>query len=135
MEYEFVLEVRIRTAPPNIQTDSPDKQIVGANGIPRGCISFPQSPPLHFLRQSWEPNRLLLNVLRQTRWILKPCRNADFEVYAKIIQHSAHLIKYLEAFKPNAGHKAQSNKVQDNTRDVTAQKEVITRHFHNMAQD
>jgi hypothetical protein len=30
-------------------TDSPDKQIVGANGIPRGCISFPQAPPLHLL--------------------------------------------------------------------------------------
>jgi hypothetical protein len=23
-------------------TDSPDKQIVGANGIPRGCMSFPR---------------------------------------------------------------------------------------------
>jgi hypothetical protein len=34
-------------------TDSPDKQIVGANGIPRGCMSFPQGPPLHILRQAW----------------------------------------------------------------------------------
>jgi hypothetical protein len=33
--------------------DSPDKQIVGANGIPRGCISFPQGAPLHLLRQPW----------------------------------------------------------------------------------
>jgi hypothetical protein len=53
----------------------------------------------------------------------------------KRIRHSAHLIKNLEAFMPNAGHKAQSNKVQDNTRDVTAQKGVITRHFHNMAKN
>jgi hypothetical protein len=30
-------------------TDSPDKQIVGANGIPRECMSFPQGPPLHLL--------------------------------------------------------------------------------------
>jgi hypothetical protein len=36
---------------------------------------------------------------------------------------------------PNDGNKAQSNKVQDNTWDVTAQKGVITRHFHNMAQN
>jgi hypothetical protein len=34
-------------------TDSPDKQIVGANSIPRGCMSFPQGPPLHLLRQAW----------------------------------------------------------------------------------
>jgi hypothetical protein len=34
-------------------TDSPDKQIFGANGIPRGCMSFPQRPPLHLLRQAW----------------------------------------------------------------------------------
>ncbi len=33
-------------------TDSPDKQIVGADGIPRRCKSFPQGPPLHLLRQS-----------------------------------------------------------------------------------
>ncbi len=34
-------------------TDSPDKQIVRANGIPRGCMSFSQIPPLHLLRQAW----------------------------------------------------------------------------------
>jgi hypothetical protein len=33
-------------------TDSPDKQIVGANGIPRSCMSFPQGPPLLLLRQA-----------------------------------------------------------------------------------
>ncbi len=48
----------------------------------------------------------------QSRWILKQRHNADFEVYAKRFQHSAHSIKYLEAFMPNDGHKAQSNKVQ-----------------------
>ncbi len=115
-------------------TDSPDKQIVKANGIPRGCMSLPQGPPLHLLRQSWGPNRLLLDISWQSRWILKQRWDADFEVYAKRIWHSAHLIKYLEAFMPNDGHKSQSNKVQDNTCNVTAQKGVITRHFHNMAQ-
>ncbi len=34
-------------------TDSPVKQIIGANGIPRGCMSFDQGPPLHLLRQAW----------------------------------------------------------------------------------
>jgi hypothetical protein len=34
-------------------TDSPDKQIAGANGIQRGRMSFPQEPPLHLLRQAW----------------------------------------------------------------------------------
>jgi hypothetical protein len=98
-------------------TDSPDKQIVGANGIPRGCMSFPQGPPLHLLRHAWKKidcswTSLSQDVSRQSRWILKQCGNADFEVYAKKIQHPAHLIKYLEAFMPNDGHKAQSNKVQ-----------------------
>ena len=59
-----------------------------------------------------EPNRLFLDVSRQSRWILKQRPDADFEVYAKRIQHSAHLIKHLEAFMPDDGHKAQSNKVQ-----------------------
>ncbi len=34
-------------------TDSHDKQIVRANGIPRGCMRFPQGPLLHLLRQAW----------------------------------------------------------------------------------
>ncbi len=55
---------------------------------------------------------MLLDVSRQSKWILKQRRDTDFEVYAKRIRHSAHLIKYLEAFMPNDGHKAQSNKVQ-----------------------
>jgi hypothetical protein len=64
-------------------TDSPDKQIVGSNGIPRGYMSLPQGPPLHLLRQSWGPNRLLLDVSRQSRWILKQHCDADLEVFAK----------------------------------------------------
>jgi hypothetical protein len=46
-------------------------------------MSLPQGPPLHLLRQSSEPNRLLLDASRQSRWILKQHRNADLEVYAK----------------------------------------------------
>jgi hypothetical protein len=38
-------ELTIETA------DSPDKQIVGTNGIPRICMSLPWGPPLHLLRQ------------------------------------------------------------------------------------
>ncbi len=64
-------------------TDSPDKQFGRANGIPRRCMRFPQGPPLHLLRQSWGPNRLLLDVSRQSGWILKQRCDADFEVYAK----------------------------------------------------
>ncbi len=66
-------------------TDSHGKQIVGANGIPRGCMSFPQGPPLHLLRQAW--NQIFSSwvslsqyVYRQSRWILKRRRDADFEV-------------------------------------------------------
>ncbi len=55
---------------------------------------------------------MLLDLSRQSRWILKQHCDADFEVYANRIQHSAPLIKYLEALMPNDGHKAQSNKVQ-----------------------
>jgi hypothetical protein len=98
-------------------TDSPDKQIVGANGIPRGCMSFPQGPPLHLLRQAWTRvdcswTSLGQDVSRQSRWIPKQRCNADFEVYAKRIGHPVHLIKYLKAFMRNDGNKAQSNKVQ-----------------------
>jgi hypothetical protein len=71
-------------------TDSPDKQIVGASGISRGCISFPQGPPLHLLRQAWNKidcswTSLSQDVSRQSRWILKQHCNADFEDYAKRI--------------------------------------------------
>ncbi len=73
---------------------------------------FVPGATLHLSRQSWGPNRLLLDVSRQSRWILKQRPDADFEVYAKRIWHSAHLIIYLEAFMPNDGCEAQSNKVQ-----------------------
>ncbi len=45
-------------------TDSTDKQIVQAIGIPRGCMSFPQGPPLHLLslEADLEQNRLFLDV-------------------------------------------------------------------------
>jgi hypothetical protein len=73
---------------------------------------FPPGTSSTSLEAGLEPNRLSLDVSRQSRWILKQCPNADFEVYAKRMQHPVHLIKYLEAFMPNDGHKAQSNKVQ-----------------------
>jgi hypothetical protein len=87
-------------------TDSLDKQIVGANGIPRGRMSFPQEPPLHLLRQAWNqidcpwtsldsPDRFSSNIATLT-----------LKVYAKRNQHPAHFIKYLEAFMPNDGLKA-----------------------------
>jgi hypothetical protein len=119
-------------------TDSPDIQIVGANGIPRGCMGFSQGPPLHILRQAW--NQLYCSwaslsqyVSRQSRWILKQCGSADFKVWAKRIQHSAHLIKYLEAFMPNNGHNAQSKRCRLYSQ-CNRPKGVITRHFHNMVQ-
>jgi hypothetical protein len=114
-------------------TDSPDKQIVGAKGIPRGCMSLPQGPPLHLLRQSWGPNKLLLDISRQSRWILKQRRDADFEVYAKWIRHSAHLLNtwthlcLMMVTKPRVPRCRQYSQVNH-------PKRVITRHFHNMAQ-
>ena len=64
-------------------TDSPDKQLVRATGIPRRCMSLPQGSHLHLLRQSLFPNRLLLDIARQSRWILKQLCKADLESYAK----------------------------------------------------
>jgi hypothetical protein len=63
-------------------TDSPVKQIVGANAIPRECMSFPQEPPLHLLKQAWSQLHcswasLSQYVSRQSRWILKQHGNAD----------------------------------------------------------
>jgi hypothetical protein len=77
-------ELKIKT------TDSPDKQIARANGIPRGCMSFPQGPPPHLLRQAWNQiycswASLSQYVSRQSKWILNRRCNADFEVYAKRI--------------------------------------------------
>jgi hypothetical protein len=70
-------------------------------------MSLPQGPPLYLFRQSREPNMLLLDISRQSRWILKQRCDADLEVYAKRIRHSVHLNKYLEAFMPKDGDKAQ----------------------------
>ena len=69
-------------------TGSHDKQIVGANGIPRGCMIFPQVPPPHLLRQAWNKidcswTSLSPDVSRQSRWILKQHCDTDLEVYAK----------------------------------------------------
>ncbi len=71
---------------------------------PRGLLYISQGSLEDQLDCSWASLDSL--------WILKQHRDADFEVYAKRIWHSAHLSKYLEAFMPNDGHKAQSNKVQ-----------------------
>ncbi len=93
--------------------------------------------PRDLLYISWaglKPNRLFLDVSRQSRWILKQHCDADFEVYAKKIRLSVHLINtwkhscLMIVTKPRV-------KGADNTRDLTAQKGVITRHFHNMAQN
>jgi hypothetical protein len=93
-------------------TDSSDKRIVGANGIPRGCMSFPQGPPLRLLRQAWNQIDCSWTSLDSLDGFLSNVAMLTFEVYAKRNQHPAHLIKYLEVFMPNIGHKAQSNKVQ-----------------------
>jgi hypothetical protein len=54
-------------------TDSPDKQIVGANGIPSPKKMYEFSPGTSStsLEAGLVPNRLFLDVSRQSRWILK----------------------------------------------------------------
>jgi hypothetical protein len=120
-------------------TDFPDKQIVGANGIPRGCMSFPQGPPLHLLKQAWNKiycscTSFSQDVSRQSRWILKQCCDADFEVYAKRIPHLVHLTKYLEAFCRMMVTKLRVTRCRQYLQH-NHPKGVITRHFHNMAQN
>jgi hypothetical protein len=92
-------------------TDSPDKQIVRANGIPRGCMSFSQGPPLHLLRQARNQIDCSWTSLDSLDGFLSNVVMLTLKSLQKRNQHSAHL-KYLEAFMPNDGHKAQSNKVQ-----------------------
>jgi hypothetical protein len=121
-----------------VTTDSPVKKIVGTNGIPRGCMSFPPGPPLHLLRQAWNQIdcswvSLSQEVFRLSKWILKQRCNADFEVYAKRIWHPVHLVKYQEVFMPNNGHKTKSKRCKQYLQ-FNRPKGVITRHFHNMAQ-
>jgi hypothetical protein len=90
-------------------TDSPDKQIVGANAIPRGRMSFPQEPPLHLLRQAWNQIDCPWTSLDSLDGFLSNVTMLTLN-YAKRNRHPAHLIKYLEAFMPNDGHKAQSKR-------------------------
>jgi hypothetical protein len=92
-------------------TDSHDKQIVGANGIPRGCMSFPQGPPLHLLRQVWNQIDCPWTSLDSLDGFLSNFANLTLKSMQRI-QHPVHLIKYLELFMPNDGCKAQSKKVQ-----------------------
>jgi hypothetical protein len=84
-------------------TDSLDKHIVGANGIPRGCMSFPQGPPLHLLRQAWNQIDCSRASLNSLDGLLSNDTMLTMKVYAKRNQHPAHLIEYLEAFMPNDG--------------------------------
>ena len=92
-------------------TDSHDKQIVGANGIPRECMSFPQEPPLHLLRQAWNQIDCPWTSLDSLDGFLSNIAMLTLKSMQRI-QHPAHLIEYLEAFMPNDGYKAQSKKVQ-----------------------
>ncbi len=86
---------------------SPDNHIVGANGIPRRGMSSPWWPPLHLLRQSWGPNRLLLTVVKQSRWIFKQLCNADLKVNADKFDILCTLTEYLKVLTSN---RPQSNK-------------------------
>ncbi len=88
-------------------TGIPDNHIVGANGIPRNCMSSPWWPPLHLLRKSWGPNRLLLMAARQSRWILKQLRDPDLKVNADKLDILHTSTEYLEALTSN---RPQSNK-------------------------
>ncbi len=78
---------------------------------------------------SLEPNRLSLDVSRQSKWILKQHCNADFEVYAKefdILRTSLNTWKHLclmMVTKPRVKRCRQY--LQCNH-----PKGVITRHFH-----
>jgi hypothetical protein len=114
--------------------DSPDKQIDGANGILRGCMRFYLEPPLHLLRQAWNQTDCPWMSLDSLDGFLSNVAMLTLKVYAKINRHPAHLIKYLEAFMPNDGHKAQSKRCRQYSR-RDRPKGVITRHFHNMAQN
>jgi hypothetical protein len=119
-------------------TDSPIKQIVRANGIPRVCMSSPQGPPLHLLRQAW--NQLycycaslnctsldsLDGFLSDVPMLTLKYRQKEFDILRTQLNTWKHLCLTMV--------KNPRVKGADNTRDVTAQKGVITRHFHNMAQ-
>ncbi len=82
-------------------TGSPDDYIFGANGIPRRGMSSPWWSPLHLLRQSWGPNRLLLMAVRQSRWILKQFCSIDLKVKADKFDILRTLPEYLEELTSN----------------------------------
>ncbi len=99
---------------------------------------FPQGPPLHLLRQAW--NQLycswtslshtsldsLDGILSNVAMLTLKYRQKEFDILRTQLNTWKHL--YLTMVKkPRV-------KGADNTRDVTAQKGVLTRHFHNMAQ-
>ncbi len=108
---------------------SPDNHIVGANGIPRRGMSSPWWPPLHLLRQPWGPNRLLLMAVRQSRWILMKLCNTDLKVNADKfhILRTLNTWRYLQVIDPRVTRHRHNH-------DLTAQKEVITRHFQDMVE-
>ncbi len=112
MPSTFLLEVAQPQELTMEATDSPDKQFVGANVIPRGCMSFPQGPPLHLLRQAWNQIDCPWTSLDSLDRFLSNIAMLILKSMQKRFQHPAHLIKYLETFMPNDGHKAQSKKVQ-----------------------
>ncbi len=118
-------------------TDSPGKQIVGANGIPRGCMSLPRD--LLYISWGWlgtnyivlrrhlvstsldSLDRFLSNIAMPT---LKS-RQKEFDILRTQLNTWKHLCLIMVT-KPRI-------KGADNTRDITPQKGVILRHFHNMA--
>jgi hypothetical protein len=100
-------------------TDSPDKQIVGVNGIPRGCMSFPQGSPLHLLRQAWNQidvlgRHLVRTSLDSLDGFLSNVAMLTLKSRQKNLTFCA-LNYYLEAFMPNDGHKAQSKRCRQHS--------------------
>ncbi len=88
-------------------TGSSDDYIVRANGIRRRGMSSPWWLPLHLLRQSWGPNRLLFTAVRQSRLILKQLRDTDLKINADKFDILRTLPEYLEVLTSN---RSQSNK-------------------------
>ncbi len=114
-------------------TGSPDKQIVGANGIPKGCMSFSQGSPLHLLRQAWNQvdcswtslNNLdgfLTNVAMMT---LKSTES-EFDIMRTKLNTLKHVCLMMVT-KPRVTRCRQCTQCNH-------PKGVITRYFHKMAQ-
>jgi hypothetical protein len=115
-------------------TDSSDKQIFGANGIPWGCMSFPRGPLLHLLRQAWNQIDCSWTSLNSLDGFLSNVAMLTLKSMQKEINI---LHTYLSIWKHLCLMMVTKPRVKgaDNTHNVTAQKRVITRHFHNMAQN